>query len=167
MWQHYSSFKHPVENHTILVPSFIVCNFLCYKPIWALYRMIIYSNAGTPTNTDSFECCLVQICFGLAEAEQTAAAYQLWEVSSPLGRLSKLLAWQFTPQLPYQRHQCYGNIHLVTLALKKSLAHWWNMQKNMKGGAGEGGWHDSPSPEAHLLEMCTPEQSAKQVSQAI
>lgn len=39
--------------------------------------------------------------------------------------------------------------------------------KSMKGDAGEGGWHDSPLPEAHLLEMYTPEQRAKQVSQAI
>jgi len=40
--------------------------------------------------------------------------------------------------------------------------------KSMKGDAGEGGgWHDSLSPEAHLLEMYTPEQSTKQVSQAI
>lgn len=38
--------------------------------------------------------------------------------------------------------------------------------KSMKGDAREGGWHDSLSPEAHLLEMYTPEQSAKQVSQA-
>lgn len=45
-----------------------------FESCTATDRMIIYTNMRTPNNTDSFEQCLVQICFGLAEAEQTAAA---------------------------------------------------------------------------------------------
>lgn len=58
-------------------PVWVIQNVML-QALWrsctATDRMIIYTNARTPNNTDSFEKRLVQICFGLAEAEQTAAA---------------------------------------------------------------------------------------------
>lgn len=58
--------------------------------------------------------------------------------------LSPVSHWQIKLLLPYQIHQAYGNIHLITLALRKSQAHWWNMQKIKEKEGPWLGWHDRP-----------------------